>query len=74
MVVEGGRAGVHLDEATRAWMAAAHPERADLREGGDYVEVDLEAGSVLWSTKGSVHDTINVGDTPWRMLIVELKS
>lgn len=72
IVVEGGRAGAQVDEATRAWMAAASPDRADELAGRDYVEVDLEPDTVLWSTKGSVHDTRNVGATPLRVLVVEL--
>ena len=74
IVADGGRAGAHIDETTRAWVAAANPERADELASSDYIEVDLEPGTVLWSTKGSVHDTVNVGDTPLHVFLVELKS
>ena len=74
IVAEGARAGAHIDETTREWVAAAKPERADELAGRDYVEVELEPNTVLWSTKGSVHDVVNVGDTRLRVFLVELKS
>ena len=74
IVADGSRAGAHIDDKTREWVIAGSPERAEELANTDYLEVDLQPGTVLASTKGSVHDNKNVGDTPLRIFLVEFKS
>jgi hypothetical protein len=52
---------------------AAQPEPDTEGAFDEYLEADVVPGSVVYIEKGGVETAVNIGDQPYREIIIELK-